>query len=133
MPVYMLDSGTSTAILKRTGAPLKRLSGVAVAEVCISAVTHSELMFGVAMSRREAQDQAMLDLFLKYVAVLEYPRAAAGHYGEIRMALELRGEMIGANDLLIAAHARCLGLTLVTDKPKKLGRVPGLGVECWSS
>jgi tRNA(fMet)-specific endonuclease VapC len=132
MAVYMLDSGTCVAILKRTEV-LKRLTAVPVADVCISAITHSELMFGVAMSRREVQDQAVLDLFLKHVAVLEYPRGAAGHYGEIRMALELRGEMVGANDLLIAAHARSLGLTLVTDKPKKLRRVPGLGVGCWAA
>ena len=130
MAVYMLDARSCVAILKRSDEVLKRLS-VAVTDVCISAVTLSELMFGVSMSRQRTQDQAALDLFLKYVAVLEYPRGAAAHYGEIRMALELLGQMVGANDLLIAAHAQCLGLTLVTDKAKKLGRVPGLAAECW--
>jgi tRNA(fMet)-specific endonuclease VapC len=134
MPVYMLDRKTSVAIVKRTDkAVMKRLNTVPVSDVCISTVTHSELVFGVGMSLRETQDQAMLDLFLKHVAVLEYPVAAALHYGEIRQAFQLRGETIGANDLLIAAHARCLGLTLVTDKVKKLGRAPGLGVECWAA
>jgi tRNA(fMet)-specific endonuclease VapC len=106
MPAYMLDAGRSAAILKRTDTTLKWLHAVAGGDVCVSAVTLSELMLGVAMSQRETQDQAMLDLFLKYVAAPEYPCGAAAHYGEIRMALELRGEMIGANDLLIAAHAR---------------------------
>jgi tRNA(fMet)-specific endonuclease VapC len=132
MALYMLDAGTCVAILKRTEV-LKRLSALPVKDVCISAITHSELMFGLAMSRREVQDRAMLDLFLKHVAVLEYPRGAAEHYGEIRMALELLDAMVGANDLLIAAHARCLGLTLVTGQHRKLGKVPGLGVECWAA
>lgn len=128
----MLDAGTCVATLKRSDV-LKRLSALPVKDVCISAVTYSELMFGVAMSRREAQDRAMTDLFLKYVAVLEYPRGAAEHYGAIRIALELLDSMVGANDLLVAAHARCLGLTLVTGQHRKLERVQGLAVECWAA
>ncbi|HUM91565.1 MAG TPA: VapC toxin family PIN domain ribonuclease, partial [Candidatus Competibacter sp.] len=38
---------------------------------------------------------------------------------------------IGPNDLLIAAHARSLGLTLVTDNMHEFSRVPGLLVENW--
>jgi tRNA(fMet)-specific endonuclease VapC len=134
MPVYMLDMRTSVAIVKRTDkAVMKRLSLVPVADVCISTVTHSELVFGVGMSMREKQDQAMLDLFLKHVAILEYPVGAAMHYSEIRQAFQLRGETIGANDLMIAGHARCLGITLVTDKVNKFDRVPGLAAESWSS
>lgn len=134
MPVYMLDRKTSVAIVKRTDkAVMKRLRAVPVADVCISTVTHSELVFGVGVSLRETQDQTMLDFFLKHVAVLEYPRGASMHYSEIRQAFQLRGETIGANDLLIAAHARWLGATLVTDKARELVRVPGLDVESWSS
>jgi tRNA(fMet)-specific endonuclease VapC len=132
MSAYMLDSGTCVGILKRDDGLLKRLAAVPVADVCISAITHSELMFGVATSRREKEDQKVLDLFLKYVAVKEYPRGAAMHYGEVRQGLELLERMVGANDLLIAAHARFLGLTLVTDKAWKLGRTPGLRVEDWT-
>ena len=131
MPAYMLDAGTCVGILKRDSGILKRLAAVPVADVCISAITHSELMFGVVTSRREKEDQAVLDLFLRYVAVVEYPRGAAMHYGEIRQGLELLERMVGANDLLTAAHARFLGLTLVTDKACKLGRMPGLRVESW--
>jgi tRNA(fMet)-specific endonuclease VapC len=91
MPAYMLDAGTSAAILKRTDEALKRLHAVAVGDVCISAVTLSELKFGVAMSRRETQDHAMLDLFLKYVAVLEYPRGrlrTMGRFGWLWSCVE---------------------------------------------
>jgi tRNA(fMet)-specific endonuclease VapC len=40
--------------------------------------------------------------------------------------------MIGANDLFIAAHARSLGLTLVTNNTDEFKRVPNLMLENWT-
>ena len=48
------------------------------------------------------------------------------HYAEIRADLKKRGAMIGANDLFIAAHARALGLTLVTNNTAEFERVERL-------
>jgi tRNA(fMet)-specific endonuclease VapC len=110
---------------------LRRLAKAAVADVSISAITKSELMYGVEVSPRRPQDQAALDAYLRHVEVLEYPGDAALHYAQIRAALKLNGTMIGANDLFIAAHARSLGLTLVTNNTRKFARVPGLVIENW--
>lgn len=63
--------------------------------------------------------------------VLDLPDEAADHHADIRAELRARGEMIGANDLFIAAHARSLGLTLVTNNLGEFGRVDGLDVENW--
>jgi tRNA(fMet)-specific endonuclease VapC len=63
--------------------------------------------------------------------VLDYPSEAALDYAQIRASLKLSGRMIGGNDLLIAAHARCLGLTLVTNNTREFKRVHGLTVENW--
>ena len=60
------------------------------------------------------------------------PDAAAGHYAEIRADLKKRGTPIGATDLFIAAHARGLGLRLVTNNTAKFGRVKGLAIENWT-
>jgi tRNA(fMet)-specific endonuclease VapC len=90
------------------------------------------LNYGVEVSPRRRQDQAALDVFLRHVAVLEFPSDAALDYGVIRAHLKKRGTMIGANDLLIAAHARCLGLTLVTNNMREFKRVQGLKVENWA-
>jgi tRNA(fMet)-specific endonuclease VapC len=65
--------------------------------------------------------------------VLEFAAMAAEHYAEIRADLKQRGAMIGANDLLIAAHARSLDLTLVTNNTREFGRVHGLAVENWAA
>lgn len=133
MPVYMLDTDISSYIMKRSEIRvLKRLQTVPVSDICISAITKSELMYGVEVSPRQQQDGAALDAFLKYVEVLDYPDQAAPHYGQIRAALKLAGNLIGANDLLIAAHARCLGRTLVTNNTREFSRVKGLSLENWT-
>ena len=133
MPRYMLDTDTCSYIMKRSNdVLLKRLQKVPVSDVCISVITKSELLFGVEVSLRRQQDEAALDAFLRYVEVLDFPDEASPHYAKIRADLKTRGAMIGANDLFIAAHARCLGLTLVTNNTREFGRVRNLSMENWA-
>ena len=133
MARYMLDTDTCSYVMKRSNpAVLRRLQTVPVADVCMSVVTKSELLYGVEISPRRAQDAAALAAFLPYVEVLDFPDDAASHYAEIRADLKKRGLPIGANDLLIAAHARSQGLTLVTNNTAEFGRVKGLRVENWT-
>jgi tRNA(fMet)-specific endonuclease VapC len=133
MAVYMLDTDISSYVMKRShDAVLRKLWTVAVADVSISAITKSELMYGVEVSPRRQQDQAALDAYLRHVEVLEYPGEAALDYAQIWAALKTSGTMIGANDLFIAAHARCLGLTLVTNNTREFQRVLGLAIENWT-
>lgn len=133
MPRYMLDTDTSSYIMKRSNdSVLKRLRKTSVTDVCISVITHCELLFGVEISTRKQQDEAALAAFLDYVEVLDYPDHASGDYAKIRSDLKRRGTMIGANDLFIAAHARSLGLTLVTKNTREFGRVPHLSLENWA-
>ena len=133
MLTYMLGTDISSYVMKRShDAVLKKLQQVPVGDVSISAITKSELMYGVEVSSRRLQDQTALDEYLRHVAVLGYPSEAAQHYGEIRAALKRSGTLIGANDLLIAAHARSLGLTLVTNNTRELRRVQGLAIENWA-
>jgi len=133
MPRYMLDTGTCSYIMKRSSEPLlRRLQSVPVTAVCISVVTRAELLCGVEVSPRRAVDAAAVAAFLPYVEVLVFSDDAAGHYAEIRADLKRRGALIGANDLFIAAHARSLGLTLVTSNSAEFKRVKGLAVENWT-
>ncbi|MGA1982767.1 MAG: PIN domain-containing protein [Acidobacteriaceae bacterium] len=133
MPVYMLDTDISSYVMKRSNdAVLKRLTKVPVADVSISAITKSELMYGVEVSPRRQQDQAALDAYLRHVEVLDYPSEGAQDYAQIRAALKTSATLIGANDLFIAAHARCLGLTLVTNNTREFRRVAGLTIENWA-
>src|SRR5512146_1390915 len=119
--------------MKRSNeALLQRLRKTPVSDVCISVITKSELLYGVEVSPRRQQDEAALSAFLRYVEVLDFSDEAAPHYAKIRAHLKTRGTMIGANDLFIAAHARSLGLTLVTNNTSEFGRVPKLAIENWT-
>jgi tRNA(fMet)-specific endonuclease VapC len=133
MPRYMLDTDTCSYIMKRSNpAVLKRLEAVPVTDVCMSVITKAELLYGVAVSPRRAQDAAALAAFLPYVEALDFSDDAALHYAEVRADLKKRGALIGANDLLIAAHARALDVTLVTNNTAEFERVKGLAIENWT-
>ena len=133
MPRYMLDTDTCSYIMKRSNpAVLNRLQQVPVSDVCISVITKSELLYGVEISPRRHQDEIALDAFLAHVDVLDFPDEAATHYANVRANLKTQGALIGANDLFIAAHARSLGLTLVTNNTGEFERVPNLMIENWT-
>ena len=130
---YMLDTDTCSYIMKRSHpAVLKRLEAIPVGAVCMSVLAKAELLYGVEVSPRRAQDAAALAAFLPYVEALDFSDDAALHYAEIRADLKKRGALIGANDLLIAAHARALELTLVTNNTAEFERVRGLVIENWT-
>jgi tRNA(fMet)-specific endonuclease VapC len=133
MPRFMLDTDTCSYIMKRSHPlVLKRLQSVPVDDVCMSVVTKAELLYGVEVSPRRAQDAAALAAFLPYVEAVAFDEDAALHYAEIRADLKRRGAMIGANDLLIAAHARASGRTLVTNNTAEFERVRDLKLENWT-
>ncbi len=130
---YMLDTDICSYVMKRShDALLQRLQKVPVSDVCVSVVTKSELLYGVEVSPRRQQDEAALHAFLNYVEVLDFPDNASSHYAQIRAQLKKSGKMIGANDLFIAAHARSLGLTLVTHNTQEFRRVHRLALEDWT-
>jgi tRNA(fMet)-specific endonuclease VapC len=133
MPLYMLDTDICSYVMKRSHAQLlKRLQKVPVSDVCISVVTKSELLYGVEVSPWQRQDEQALNAFLGYVEVLEFPDKASSHHAQIRAHLKKAGTAIGGNDLFIAAHARSLGITLVTHHTREFSRVPKLAVEDWT-
>lgn len=130
---FMLDTDTCSYIMKRSPPlVLKRLQTFSVDAVCMSVVTKAELLYGVEVSPRRAHDAAALAAFLPYVEAVDLDESAALHYSEIRADLKRRGVMIGANDLFIAAHARALGLTLVTNNTAEFERVSDLAIENWT-
>jgi len=133
MLTYMFDTDISSYIMKRSNAAVMlKLQSVEVAEVCVSAITKCELMYGVEVSPQRQRDEAALSAFLRHVQVLDFSAGAALDYAGIRADLKQRGALIGGNDLLIAAHALSLGLTLVTNNTAEFVRVKGLKVENWT-
>ena len=130
---YMLDTDICSYAIKVSSTNVQqRLEQVSLQAVCVSVVTKAELLYGLALRDGSMRYRFELERFLGYVPILEFPDEAAAHYAGIRAALKRSGRMIGANDLFVAAHARSLGLTLVTNNVREFGRVPGLKVENWA-
>jgi tRNA(fMet)-specific endonuclease VapC len=130
---YMLDTDISSYVMNQfSSAVLRRLQAIPVGDVCISAITRSELEYGVEISPRRERDERNLAILLRHIPAIDYPNEASIDYAQIRGALKKRGTIIGANDLLIAAHARFLGLKLVTNNVREFSRVPGLKIENWA-
>lgn len=118
-------------IKKKPRGVLKKLAEHKISEVGISAITVAELECGVAKSALPDKNRDALDGFLAPFEIAPFDDRAAQEYGRIRAHLERKGTLIGAMDMLIAAHAQSLGVTLVTNNAKEFKRVPHLQVENW--
>ncbi len=128
---YLLDTNIVIYVIKQRPLAVKAKFNEQTGRMAISAITLSELMHGAEKSTRPAANLAVVEDFCSRLDVLAYPPKAAAHYGSIRVALERAGIPIGVNDLHIAAHARCEGLTVVTNNLREFERVPALQVENW--
>lgn len=131
---FMLDSDACIYIqANKPRVVMDRFDALGTGEAVMSVVTFGELRFGAEKSRLRDQNFALLHELTTALPVLPLPARAADAYGAIRADLTRRGELIGANDLWIAAHARAAGLTLVTNNEREFRRVPGLAVENWAA
>ena len=115
------------------GSRRRRLSGRSIGEIRISAITVSDLRFGVAKSAHRSANAAALDEFLSRVELLDYPVEASASYGKIRTELDRAGTPIGNNDLLIAVHAMSIKANVATANIGEFQRVKGLKVWDWLS
>ncbi len=130
--LYMLDTDTCAFILRRSSqALLDQIQTVPLELQVMSMVTLAELLYGVQISSRKKENRTAVDVLTRHLSVLDWSRDAAEHYAEIRADLRKKGQLIGANDLMIAAHARSLGAIVVTNNVKDFRRVKGLKHEKW--
>jgi tRNA(fMet)-specific endonuclease VapC len=99
--------------------------------MAISSITLSELIYGAEKSPNVDKNLESIEEFISHLDVLPYDAKASQHYGQIKAALERKGEIIGENDIHIAAHAISHGLTLVTNNLREFQRVANLALENW--
>ena len=131
MTRYMLDTNIISHLIKHPqGKAAKRIARIGEADVCTSIIVAAELRYGCAKRGSARLLKAVEDL-LDEIPVLPFDVPADTAYGRIRAALEAAGRPIGANDLLIAAHAHATGATIVTANAEEFKRIRGLKVENW--
>jgi tRNA(fMet)-specific endonuclease VapC len=130
---YLLDTNICIYIRKKKPERVsQRFHKAGSGEVAISVITYGELLYGASKSEQSARSLATVQEFVRIVPPLPLPENAAEAYGFIRAELESRGEMVGPNDLWIAAHALASGLTLVTNDEREFRRVRGLKMQNWA-
>jgi tRNA(fMet)-specific endonuclease VapC len=133
-PRYLLDTNICIYIRqKRPEGILQRFRKLRPGEAALSVITYGELFYGAAKSKQRVAALERLHELVSLLPALTLPETAGEAYGRIRAELEARGEMIGNNDLWIAAHALAGGLTLVTNNEREFRRVRGLKVQNWVS
>ena len=129
---YLLDTNICIYIAKRKpGRVLSRLEHMRPGDVGMSVVTYLELVFGAWKSQQVEANLAKIEQLRRLIPVQPLDVDVAKHYGRLRADLEKKGVPIGAYDLLIAAHALTLGLTLVTNNLREFARVEGLRLDNW--
>jgi tRNA(fMet)-specific endonuclease VapC len=132
-PRYLLDTNICIYIRRERPEPvLRRFRKLRVGEAALSVITYGELLFGAAKSAQRAAALDQLRELMHWLPALPLPETAAEVYGATRYELASKGEMIGNNDLWIAAHALASGLTLVTNNEKEFRRVRGLKIQNWA-
>ena len=130
---FMLDTDTCINLIrKRSDKILARLKRRRPEDVCVSAVTLSELEYGAAKSAAPAKNRLALMEFMTPIGVVPYDDTVAESYGLVRAEIEGMGTPIGPLDTMIAAHAVSLGLIVVTGNEGEFCRVSGLKVQNWA-
>lgn len=131
MIYYLLDTNIMSDLVKNPqGIVAQRIGAVGENAVATSIIVAAELRFGAA-KRASPRLTAQVEAILAALPILPLQSPADLHYGEIRVELERLGQMIGGNDLLIAAQTIALSLVLVTANTSEFKRVKGLQVENW--
>jgi tRNA(fMet)-specific endonuclease VapC len=130
---FLLDTNICIYIRRRRPpAVLARFRQLQPGEAVLSVITYGELVYGVGRSQFREQARGQLTELVSLLPVIGLPMRAGDFYGSIRATLAAEGDMIGNNDLWIAAHAKAAGLILVTNNEREFRRIAGLEIQNWA-
>jgi len=128
---YMLDTNIVIYALKDRPAKVREAFKRHEGEMCLSAISLGELIYGAEKSARVEQNLKVIESLAARLLIESFNAHAALHFGQLRAELNRSGKLIGSYDMMIAGHARAMGLILVTNNQREFDRVPGLRVENW--
>jgi tRNA(fMet)-specific endonuclease VapC len=129
---YLVDTNILIYLMNSKSLKLQnKFTSQSIEEFCVSSITVAELIYGAKKSKKIEKNLNAAIKILSAFQIIDFTSMDAFEYGDIRADLELQGNIIGANDLLIAAQARRLKLVVLTANTKEYGRVKGLKIENW--
>lgn len=128
---YMLDTNTVSDLMKARPEVVERVKATPMAAMCMSVITEAELFYGLAKRPDAKRLHLAAQELMRRIDVLPWNSATARRYAVVRADLERQGKTLAPLDLLIAAHALEVGLTLVS-RDRVFRQVDGLTVQDWS-
>ena len=130
--LYMLDTNMCSYIIRNNPRGIyEKLKEIEIEHaVALSSIVVSELFYG-ARKKDSPKLRKVVSAFVEHFLIYDYDKISATHYADVRSKLEKKGQIIGAHDLLIAAHALSKDAILVTNNTKEFERVEGLALENW--
>lgn len=131
--MWLLDTNTCIAVLRGHGRVAERLARHDPIELRLCSVVRAELVYGARVSARPGMNLRAVESFCAPFLSLPFDDGCARAYGRIRAELKERGEMIGANDLMIAAIAVTHELVLVTRNVRAFERIAELRLTDWEA
>ena len=126
---YMLDTNICIYVIKNRPEGLRERFNRLADQLCISAVTLAEIIYGAEKSARQIENIKVVEQFAARLDVLPFGERAATHYGQIRADLERAGHPVGLHDMMIGGHARSEGLTLVSNNVREFQHIEGLRID----
>jgi len=128
---YMLDTNIVIYTIKNRPSQVRETFKKHEGQMCISSVSLGELIYGAERSSQTERNLADINGLIARMEVAPFEERASEHFGQLRAELYKAGQPIGPYDMMIAGHARSMGLILVTNNTREFERVPGLRVENW--
>jgi tRNA(fMet)-specific endonuclease VapC len=130
---YLVDTNICIYIMNNRPPEIaEKLTKLAYGSLGMSVITLGELSAGAEKSKRRNDALSTIELLKNSIQILDLKTSVANIFGQIKTYLELKGKIIGVNDLWIASHAIDLGLTVVTNNTREFSRVPKLKIENWA-
>lgn len=129
---YLLDTNICIYIAKYNPPTVRaRFAQHSANELAMSVITLGELRYGAEKSQAKEKALKVIEELANSMRIEELSEDVAEHYGQIRAELHKSGQMIGNNDLWLAAHARSQGWILVTNNEREFLRVANLHIQNW--
>ena len=130
---FLLDTNICIYIRqRRPPAVLERFRQLQPGEAVLSVITFGELVYAAEKSQFRDRARSQLVELAGLLPIMELPSRAGEFYGSIRASLAAEGGIIGNNGLWIAAHAKAMGLILVTNNEREFRRIEGLEIQNWA-
>lgn len=128
---YLFDTNILSDLINHSSGLLaNKIKKLDDSSFCTSIIVACELRYG-ALKKGSKELISKIELLLANIIVLPLNDDVDRYYAKVRVALEKKGKPIGANAMIIAAHALALNVILVTANESEFSRIPELKVENW--